>query len=97
MIGDENELILHAVWAGIFAYFIALGSVNPHVQKGRLLAELASTALLHGTYDAFSDSLIGVGIAVLSIVIFIAYYRSGEVLQGKLTALLQASPEEVRG
>jgi len=41
--------------------------------------------------------LIGVGIAVLSIVIFIAYYRSGEVLQGKLTALLQASPEEVRG
>ena len=91
MIGDENELILHAVWAGIFAYFIALGSVNPHVQKGRLLAELASTALLHGTYDAFSDSLIGVGIAVLSIVIFIAYYRSGEVLQGKLTALLQGA------
>jgi len=37
-------------------------------------------------------SSIGVGIAVLSIVIFIAYYRSGEVLQGKLTALLQASP-----
>ena len=89
--------LLHAVWAGIFAYFIALGSVNPHVQKGLLLAGLASTALLHGTYDAFSDSLVGVGIAVLSIVIFVAYYRSGEVLQGKLTALLQGTPEEVRG
>jgi Na+-transporting methylmalonyl-CoA/oxaloacetate decarboxylase beta subunit len=47
---------------------------------------------LHGTYDAFSDSLVGVGIAVLSIVVFVAYYRSGEVLQGKLTALLQGTP-----
>jgi len=84
--------LLHAVWAGIFAYFIALGSVNRHVQKGLLLAGLATTALLHGLHDAFSDSLIGVAIAVLSIVIFVAYYRSGEVLQGKLTALLQGTP-----
>ena len=73
--------LLHAVWAGIFAYFIALGSINRHVQKGLLLAGLACTAVLHGLYDVFSDSLIGVGIAVLSILIFVAYYRSGEVLQ----------------
>lgn len=83
--------LLHAVWAGIFAYFIALGSVNRHVEKGLLLAGLASTALLHGLYDAFSDSLIGVGVAVFSILVFVAYYRSGEVLQGKLTALLQGA------
>jgi len=96
LIGDENELILHAVWAGIFAYFIALGSSTLTYRR-----PAAGGAGKHGTfardYDAFSDSSIGVGIAVLSIVIFIAYYRSGEVLQGKLTALLQASPEEVRG
>ena len=60
------------------------------------MAGLAGTALMHGFYDAFSDSLVGVAIAVLSIVVFVAYYRSGEVLQGKLTALLQAAPEEVR-
>jgi RsiW-degrading membrane proteinase PrsW (M82 family) len=81
--------LLHAVWAGIFAYFIALGAINGHVQKGLLLAGLASTALLHGLYDSFSDSWVGVVIAVLSIVIFVAYYRSGEVLQAKITALLQ--------
>ena len=84
--------LLHAVWAGVFAYFIALGSVNRHVEKGLLLAGLATTALLHGLYDTFSGSLVGVGIAVLSIVIFVAYYRSGEVLQAKLSALLQQMP-----
>jgi RsiW-degrading membrane proteinase PrsW (M82 family) len=30
--------LLHAMWAGIFAYFIALGSVNRHVEKGLLLS-----------------------------------------------------------
>jgi len=45
---------------------------------------LASTALLHGTYDAFSDSSIGVGIAVLSIVIFIAYYRPARFCKASL-------------
>jgi hypothetical protein len=83
------------VWAGIFAYFIALGAINNHVQKGLLLAGLASTALLHGLYDSFSDSWVGVVVAVHSIVIFVAYNRSGEVLQAKITALLHetaASP-----
>jgi len=84
--------LLHAVWAGVFAYFIALASVNRHVEKGLLLAGLATTALLHGLYDTFSSSLFGVGIAVLSIILFVAYYRSGEVLQSKLSALLQQMP-----
>jgi hypothetical protein len=48
---------------------------------------------LHRLYDTFSNSLIGVGIAVFSILFFVAYYRSGEVLQGKLTALLHGTQE----
>ena len=44
--------------------------------------------------DVFSDSPIGVAVAVLSIIIFV--YRSGEVLQGKLTALLQGMPLAAR-
>jgi hypothetical protein len=40
-----------------------------------------------------SDSLMGAGIAVFSILVFVAYYRSGEVLQGKLTALPQGAQE----
>jgi RsiW-degrading membrane proteinase PrsW (M82 family) len=80
--------LLHAVWAGIFAYFVALASVNRQVGKGLLLAGLLVTASLHGLYDTFSDSLIGVAVAMLSILIFVAYYRSGQTLQAKISALV---------
>jgi RsiW-degrading membrane proteinase PrsW (M82 family) len=79
--------LLHAVWAGIFAYFVALASVNRHVGRGLLLTGLLVTASLHGLYDTFSDSLFGVAVAVLSILIFVAYYRSGQNLQAKISAL----------
>lgn len=79
--------LLHAVWAGIFAYFVALASVNRHVGRGLLLTGLLVTASLHGLYDTFSDSLFGVAVALLSILIFVAYYRSGQNLQAKISAL----------
>jgi len=82
--------LLHAVWSGIFAYFVALASVNRHVGNGLLLAGLVITASLHGLYDTFSGSLIGVAIAVVSILVFIAYYRSGENLQAKISGLARA-------
>jgi RsiW-degrading membrane proteinase PrsW (M82 family) len=87
--------LLHAVWAGILGYFVALASVNRHVGKGLLLAGLIIAASLHGLYDTFSESLIGVAVAVLSIVIFISYYRSGQTLQAKISSLLVNQPEEV--
>jgi RsiW-degrading membrane proteinase PrsW (M82 family) len=86
--------LLHAVWSGIFAYFVALASVNRHVGKGLLLAGLLITASLHGLYDTFSDSLFGVIVAVLSILIFVAYYRSGQTLQAKISALLINQPPD---
>ena len=82
--------LLHAVWSGIFAYFVALASVNRHVGNGLLLAGLVITASLHGLYDTFSGSLIGVAIAVISILVFVAYYRSGETLQAKISGLARA-------
>ena len=87
--------LLHAVWAGIFGYFVALASVNRHVGKGLLLAGWLITASLHGVYDTFADSIIGVAVAVLSIVIFISYYRSGQTLQAKISSLLVDQSEEV--
>ena len=81
--------LLHAIFAGIFAHFIALASINRHVEKGLVLAGLASAAVLHGVYDTLSNSFLGVIIAVISVIIFVAYYRSSEALQCKLTALNQ--------
>jgi len=83
--------LLHAIWSGIFAYFIALGCVNRRLAKGLVLAGILVTATLHGLYDAFSDSVLGVAIAVVSILIFVAYYRSGETLQSKLGVLAAAT------
>jgi len=48
------------------------------------------TASLHGLYDTFSGSLVGVAIAVVSILVFVAYYRSGETLQAKISGLARA-------
>ena len=87
--------LLHAVWAGIFGYFVALASVNRHVGKGLLLAGLLITASLHGLYDTFSESLIGVAVAVVSIVVFVSYYRSGQTLQAKISSLVVDQPVEV--
>jgi protease PrsW len=87
--------LLHAIWCGIFSYFVALASMNRELGKGLLLSGLVVVATLHGLYDSFSDSLIGVGVAVISIIIFIAYYRSGENLQGKLTSVLASQPQVV--
>lgn len=84
--------LLHAVWSGIFAYFVALASVNKRVRNGLLLAGLLIAAFLHGFYDTLSDSLIGVGVAVLSILVFVAYYRSGQTLQAKIASVLANQP-----
>jgi RsiW-degrading membrane proteinase PrsW (M82 family) len=84
--------LLHAVWTGIFGYFIALASANRHVGTGLVLAGLLIAASLHGLYDTFSDSIVGVALALLSIVIFISYYRSGQTLQAKISSLLANRP-----
>src|SRR5579871_6969726 len=86
--------LLHAIWSGIFAYFVALASVNRNVAKGLLLAGLLITATLHGLYDTLSDSLLGVAVAIGCILIFIGYYRSGQTLQAKLAALSSDRPFE---
>ncbi len=80
--------LLHAVWAGTACYFVALASVNRHVSKGLLIAGLVIAATLHGLYDSFSSSVIGVPVAVLSVLLFISYYRSGQSLQTKIGSLL---------
>lgn len=80
--------LLHAVWSGIFAYFVSLASVNRRVGKGLLLSGLLIAAGLHGFYDALSDSLIGIAVAVVSMLVFVAYYRSGQALQAKISSLV---------
>jgi RsiW-degrading membrane proteinase PrsW (M82 family) len=63
----------HGAWAGIAGWFIGTaagvkGKKWPYVAVGILFM-----ALLHGLYDTFSDSLIGIFIAAMSFIIFMTY------------------------
>jgi protease PrsW len=78
---------LHAVWTGITGYFIALGTKNRKLLKGLFAGGLLLAATLHGLYDVNSDNVWGLVIAMFSIVIFIAYIRSAEILQKKIKQL----------
>jgi RsiW-degrading membrane proteinase PrsW (M82 family) len=73
--------LLHAVWSGIAAQFIALGVETPRLRRGLTLAGVAIAALLHGTYDLLSSTMLGFALAVLTVLIFIAYVRSVEAMR----------------
>jgi RsiW-degrading membrane proteinase PrsW (M82 family) len=71
--------LLHAAWSGLVAYsFVAAGRGG---RWGRLLAGLGLAALLHGLYNTWSDELVGVQIAALSILLLLScilYHRRTE-------------------
>ena len=73
--------LLHAVWSGIAAQFIALGVETPRLRRGLILAGIAIAALLHGLYDLFATTILGFAVAVLTVLIFIAYVRSVEAMR----------------
>jgi RsiW-degrading membrane proteinase PrsW (M82 family) len=73
--------LLHAVFAGIAAQFIALGVQTPALARALQVAGIAIAAALHGFYNAFSGSLVGFVIAVGAVLVFIAYVRSVESMQ----------------
>ncbi|MFN0152355.1 MAG: PrsW family glutamic-type intramembrane protease [bacterium] len=70
--------LLHAVWAGTLGFFIAASLYTPRARSGLALAGITLAVVLHGLYDTFSDSILGVAIAVASILIFVFYVRDSE-------------------
>lgn len=78
--------LLHAVWSGIAAQFIALGVETPRLRRGLTLSGVAIAALLHGTYDLLSTTILGFALAVVTVLIFIAYVRSVEAMRAAVRA-----------
>ena len=58
---------LHAIWTGTAGYFIGFAGAYPQRKRGLLLVGLGVPALLHGSYNAFSTSALGLAIALLSV------------------------------
>lgn len=78
---------LHAVWSGIAGYFIAFGNLYPLNRRGLVFLSIAIPALLHGTYDVFGWSIIGLVITVISVLLLIYYLKKSTDYQSKFISI----------
>jgi RsiW-degrading membrane proteinase PrsW (M82 family) len=68
---------LHAMWTGIAAYFIGFAAQYPSRRGGLFLAALIVPSLLHATYNTFSSSLIGLTVAMVTVLALNVYLAKG--------------------
>lgn len=59
--------LLHAAWAGIVGYFCAVACRQN--RWGLVMLGIGISAMLHGAYNTWSDSIMGLQVATLSVVI----------------------------
>lgn len=67
---------LHGIWTGISADFVGLAGINPSARRAIILAGLFVVSALQGLYNTFSDGWFGFVFAMLSLAIFIGYFRN---------------------
>ncbi|HEY9704738.1 MAG TPA: PrsW family glutamic-type intramembrane protease [Allocoleopsis sp.] len=72
--------LIHAIWAGIVGYFVGLAAINPSRKYTIIFIGITISALLHGTYNTFSNGLIGLSILAFSILLFVAYLRRSQLM-----------------
>ncbi len=75
---------LHAIWCGIASYFLSLAFLFPKYRKSMFTLSIAIPSVLHGLYDVFGWSFIGLGICVFSVVALMFYLRKSIEYQNKL-------------
>ena len=72
--------LIHAIWAGIVGYFIGLAAINPSRKSAIIFIGITIAASLHGAYNTFANSLIGLAILAFSILLFVTYLRRSQEL-----------------
>lgn len=79
---------LHAMWCGIAGYFISFAKLYPKYRKSLYFLAITIPAILHGTYDTFCGSLLGMIIAVPvmvgGVILLMTYLKQGVNYQSKL-------------
>ena len=78
---------LHAVWCGIAGYFISFSNLYPLYRKGLIFLSIFIPAFLHGSYDVFGWSIIGLTITVFSVLLLVFYLKKSSDYQFKLIKL----------
>ncbi len=79
---------LHAIWCGIAGYFIAFAKLYPKYRHALYFLAIAIPTTLHGVYDTFCSSLLGMGIALpttfIGVILLMTYLKQGVNYQSKL-------------
>jgi protease PrsW len=78
---------LHAVWCGIAGYFISFANLYPLYRRGLYVLALFIPAFLHGSYDVFGWSLIGLAFTVFSVLLLVFYLKRCKDYQSKFINL----------
>jgi protease PrsW len=60
---------LHAMWAGIAGFFIGFAGLYPRRRRGLVFVGIALPAVLHGLYNTFNQTMIGLAFALLAVLI----------------------------
>lgn len=76
---------LHAVWSGISSYFIAFCFLYPTKRFTMFLLAIFIPAILHGLYDVFTWSIIGLFISYLGVALLIIYLKNAKNMQNKIS------------
>jgi protease PrsW len=84
---------LHAMWTGMAGYFIGFGGLYPRRQGGLMLIGIAVPTLLHGLYNTFNQSMIGLGFALLTVLALnLCLARSAEFEEALIEKNLSEMP-----
>lgn len=79
---------LHAIWCGIAGYFIAFANLYPPYRISLYFLAIAVPAVLHGLYDTFCGSLLGMLIALpitfIGVILLMTYLKQSINYQSKL-------------
>ncbi|MEB3337766.1 MAG: PrsW family glutamic-type intramembrane protease [Leptolyngbyaceae bacterium] len=70
--------LFHAIWSAIVGYFMGLAALHPSRQWIIMGTGIGISAVLHGLYDVFSGSILGVIIIAFSILLFVTYLCRSE-------------------
>jgi len=84
---------LHAMWTGIAGYFIGFAGLYPRRRHELIFFGIGLPALLHGLYNTFNQSIIGLGWALLAVLALNLYLaRTAEFEEGLIEKNLSEMP-----
>ncbi len=87
--------VLHGAWAGTVGWFIGVAAVRPKKRWPTVALGLCLMAALHGLYDVFSGNILGLALAAVTFIVFMAYLGHGDEIekQSSVASALSVVPE----